>query len=164
MMTSPNFYNAFSSGENLSKERFLKSRENAVRKNYKNRETFNSGPMGLQMEESKRPEKASSIFCAPMIQTSPQNPFKEREYDGGERAASDEQGGSSMRSGSPNSCRSPLYLGDGVINISQEILNSNDSQSNIANENSRSVNKTKRNRSFVSSKKGKSKLSAHQNN
>lgn len=50
-----------------------------------------------------------------MLFSPSKSPFNKREYDNGERAASEEQGGSSYRS---NSCGSPRYLGDGVINVS----------------------------------------------
>ena len=66
--------------------------------------------------DSRGLEHTSSILCAPQQNVSSKSPFKITN-DNGERAASEEQGGSSQRSGSN-------YLGDGFINISQELLNS----------------------------------------
>ena len=75
-------------------------------------------------QHEKLIENRSSIFCAPQLQITTKSPFNVRENDGGEFAASDEQGGSSERSRSNSMGSRPRYMGDGFINISQEILNS----------------------------------------
>jgi hypothetical protein len=64
--------------------------------------------------DSRGLEHTSSILCAPQQNVSSKSPFNIKTKitnDNGERAASEEQGGSSQRSGSN-------YLGDGFINIS----------------------------------------------
>ena len=65
-------------------------------------------------------------MCAPLgvfNSTMSQSPFPRRRLDdNGERAASEEQGGSSDRSSMHGHMN--RYRGDGVINISQEVFNS----------------------------------------
>ena len=71
--------------------------------------------------------ETQSIYCAPqgIFTTTSKSPFPRRTRillndDNGEMAASEEQGGSSERSGSLGN-----YRGEGIINVSQELLNSN---------------------------------------
>lgn len=72
----------------------------------------------------------SAIYCAPQgippIKSGAKSPFPRRtrllSNDNGELAASEEQGGSSDRSGS---IRLNNYRGEGIINISSEMLNQN---------------------------------------
>lgn len=85
---------------------------------------------------------------------SAKSPFNKRENDNGEMAAQEEQGGSSLRS---NSCCSPRYLGDGMINVSTELLNSVDADSKVLETCTKKEGTYTRNKSFVTRKKGKLK-------
>ena len=162
LMTSPHFFNFFESGENMSRERFAKSREQALRNENRARKqifapTLNrintiervgalqdiSGPPiksplphghrnGQHMSvnsNTRAPGEVSPIYCAPqgIFTTTSKSPFPRRtrilsQDDNGELAASEEQGGSSERSGSLGLAN---YRGEGIINVSTEILNSN---------------------------------------
>lgn len=98
-------------------------------------------------------ETQTSIICAPQLMGT-KSPFNKRENDNGEMAAQEEQGGSSMRS---NSCCSPRYMGDGVVNVSTELLNSVDADSKIMETGNKKDGTYTRNKSFVNRKKGKLK-------
>ena len=162
LMTSPHFFNFFESGENMSRERFAKSREQANRnKNRTQKQIFaptlnristiervgalqdigglgttspiphghtNDQNMSVNVHQ-RVPGEASPIYRAPqgIFSTTSKSPFPRRARillndDNGEMAASEEQGGSSERSGSLGLAN---YRGEGIINVSSEILNSN---------------------------------------
>ena len=177
LMTSPHFFNFFESGENMSRERFAKSREQAIRnKNRTQKQIFaptlnrintiervgalqdigglnSTGPttqshlndQNMSVNVNQRViSEASPIYRTTqgIFTTTSKSPFPRRARillndDNGEMAASEEQGGSSERSGSLGLAN---YRGEGIINVSSEILNSNiDNQEELMTMNSSQV-------------------------